>query len=376
MKITKHFWNVKIRWLIVFTIMSACVEQINFDSPPAQSMIVVEGFISDSTGPYTVKISRALDLDADSSRRQPVTNATITLFDDEGNEEDLAETDPGVYMTGGVIHGQVGHAYHIHLETSDGKIFESAPDKIKPGGEIESIRYEFEEATEDKGYGELDADVFKVYVDAKTGSAGENFVRWRFKGTYKVFTNPELHVTFLQVSSYLTPVPCSGYIVVAALGGGKLEKIGECTCCTCWVNQFEEIPQLSDEQLISGNQFNNVEVAKIPINSSTFYDKYLVEVEQMSLSRTAFDYFRLIRAQKQGASSLFQPPSGEIRGNVSPLNSNDLVVGLFWATSVKRKSIFIPRGVVPYVLPPAVFVPDACTNYFPHSTTIQPASWQ
>src|SRR5258708_13442047 len=57
-----------------------------------------------------------------------------------------------------------------------------------------------------------------------------------------------------------------------------------------------------------------------------------------SLSKKSFEFFRLIRAQKEGASSLFQPPFGEIKGNVSPVNSTAPVVGLFWATSVDRKS--------------------------------------
>lgn len=31
----------------------------------------------------------------------------------------------------------------------------------------------------------------------------------------------------------------------------------------------------------------------------------------MSLSRQAFDYWRIIQAQKEGATSLFQPPTGK-----------------------------------------------------------------
>ncbi len=373
MKTKKFFCNVKINWLMAFFILSACVDPIYFSVPPAQLQIVVEGLISDSPGPYTVKVSRGLSLDADPSFRLPLQQAKIKLYDDGGNMEDFTEASPGEYVTGGVIQGQIGHAYHIVLETLDGKIFESEPDKINPVGEVENIRFEFEARTIQKFFGDINVNVFKIYIDAHS-DGDENYVRWRFKGTYKVVTNPELHEIFLQSSSYKDPLPCSGYMVAPALGGGKLEKVSECTCCTCWVNQFELVPQLSDGQFVSDNQFRNVKVGEVPINNVTFFEKYLVEVEQMSLSKKSFEFFRLIRKQKEGASSLFQPPSGEIKGNIRAVNSTEPVVGLFWATSIKSKSIFISRTDVPYLLTPTDLVTQACTDY-PYSSTEKPVIW-
>ena len=366
--------TLKLRWLMVFMLLNACVDPIYFDAPPAQSLTVVDGFISDSPGPYTVKVSTGLSLNTLSSTRKPVEKAKIKLYDDEGNTEDFTESSPGVYMTGGIIQGQLGHSYHIVLETADGKIFESEPDRINPVGEVEQIKYEFEARTVQKSYGEVSADVFNIYVDAQAGEGDENYVRWRFTGTYKVFTFPELHMIFALEFYYKDPIPCSGVEVAPAEVGGKLVRFADCTCCTCWINQFESVPQVSDGQFIKDNQFRNVKVGEVPINSFTFYDQYLVEVEQMSLSKTSFEFFRLIRAQKEGASSLFQPPSGQIKGNVSPVNSTEAVVGLFWATSVKAKHLFITRSDVPYLLTPMDTIPNACTG-FSNSSTDKPELW-
>ena len=368
------FWNVKIKWVMAFILLNACVDPIYFNAPPVQFLTVVEGFISDSTGPYTVKVSKGLNLNAELSSRNPVQKAKIKLYDDEGNAEDFTETSPGVYMTGGIIQGQLGHAYHIRLETTDGKIFESEPDRINPVGEVQKIKFEFEARAIQRSYGEEQADVFNIYVDAQAGAGDENYVRWRFTGTYKVITFPELHEIFLQTSAYKDPLPCSGVMVEPALGGGKLVRFADCTCCTCWVNQFESVPTVSDGQFISDNQFRIVQVGEVPINNITFSDKYRVEVEQMSLSKKSFEFFRLIRAQKEGASSLFQPPSGQIKGNLSSVNSNEPVVGLFWATSVKAKYQFILRSDVPYLLTPMEVITDACTA-FSNSSTDKPGVW-
>jgi Domain of unknown function (DUF4249) len=373
------FIKSRFKWLLVFLLLTACVERIYFDVPLAQFQTVVEGFISDSPGPYTVKITNGLNLDGDFSNPAPVQNAKIKLYDDQGGVEAFTEISPGVYMTNGLIHGQVGHSYHIILETPDGNMFKSEPDMINHVGEIEDVRFEFEARTVVEDFGEINADVFNIFVDAEAGGtdSDEKFVRWRFTGTYRIISNPELHMVYNPpYTPYKDPRPCSGYILVSGPGGGLLERRGDCTCCTCWVNHFENSPQLSDLQLVDDGQFRNVKVGEVPISNNTFHDKYMVEVEQMSLSKRAFDFFKLIRSQKEGASSLFQPPSGEIKGNLIPVNNSENVIGLFWATSVKTKVKFIQRSDIPYPVTPIEFIAEDCRLRWANSSNIEPKNWE
>jgi len=377
MKTKESFSKRSIKWFITFAILSACVDRISFNVPATQILTVVEGMISDSPGPYTVKVSKSISLNADSLYNQPIEKAKVKLFDDEGNAEDFTEASPGTYITGGVIQGKMGHSYYIVIETLEGTIFKSQPDKINPVGEIEQIYYTFAAGTTQTNTVEVENDVFNISVDANGGPGENNYVRWRFTGTYKVVTHPELHVTVYPTpppNIVLSPYPCSGWVVDPALGGGKLAQVGECTCCTCWVNQFESEPTLSDGQLVNNNEYKNVKVGVVPINGVTFTEKYMVEVDQMSLSENSFNFFKLIRAQKDGASSLFQPPYGEIRGNLSAQNSTDPVVGLFWATSITSKYVFIQKSDVPYAIYP-VGIAEPCTTYS-NSSLSQPPFWQ
>ncbi|MFM9839356.1 MAG: DUF4249 domain-containing protein [Cyclobacteriaceae bacterium] len=382
MKIIKTLSRFKIRSLVAFSILSACVERIDFKVPSAQLLTVVEGTISNDPGPYKVKITKGLTLEGSSSLIS-VQKAKIKLYDNLGNVEAFKETDPGVYETGGVIRGEIGRSYYILIETADGKMFESEPDRLNPVGEIEDIRFEFEARTSVKSFGEIVEDVFNIYVDANASveaNAGENdnYVRWRFTGTYKFETNPELHI-IVYPFPYLPlkyPWPCSGYIVGPGPtgSGGILEKIADCTCCTCWVKQFESQPQLSDGQFVNGNKFRNVKVGEVPITRTTFSDKYLIEVEQLSLSKKSFEFFKLVRAQKEGASNLFQPPSGEIKSNIKSVNNNDPIIGIFWATSKKKKSIFIQKEDIPYPIPVRYISTNPCTKV-PNSSTTKPDLW-
>jgi hypothetical protein len=379
MNILNPIRKIKIKSLTAFILLTACVERIDFNAPAAQLLTVIEGAISDSPGPYIVKISKGLYLDQDSSSLIAVQKAKVKLYDDLGNVEDFKEADdPGVYKTGGTIQGQIGRTYHIVIETQEGKIFESDPDRLNSSGEIEKISFEFESRAIIEKFGEVNADVFNIYVDANAASGDENYAQWRLTGTYRVVTNPELHETWIPpYRPYKDPWPRSGYIVTEGpdFSGGLLKQIGDCTCCVCWVKQFETIPQLSDAQFVNSNQFKRVKVGQISINSITFFDKYLLEVEQMSLTRKSYEFFKLVRSQKEGASNLFQPPSGEIKGNIQAINSTEPIVGIFWATSIKKKSIFINTSDVPYPVPPPNIDTFPCAHY-PNSSITKPVLWE
>jgi Domain of unknown function (DUF4249) len=367
-------------WLAFLFTINGCVERIYFNIPGSQLEFTVEGMISDNPGPYFVKVTKGFSIEADTSLRVPISNLKVRLFDDAGNSDNYNEESPGLYVSSGAIKGQVGRSYYITIETKEGKVFESIPDLLTPTGEIDTIRQEFEARTIVKPYGEFRANVFNIFIDANTTANDdtEKYSRWRFTGTYKVITYPEKNITYIPgYSPFFDPYPCSGYEITPGPegSGGTLEKKGECSCCICWARDYEVAPQLSDVQFISGNKFNNIKIGEVRITSATFHEKYFIEVEQMSLSRKSFEFFKLVREQKLNAASLFQPPSGEIIGNIRAKNSSDVVIGIFWATSVRKKSKFLYRADVPYPLTPIEFNTKPCYTTYKNSTTIKPAFW-
>jgi hypothetical protein len=364
-------------WLAI-AIAIGCVEPIEFEVPPAEEQLVVEGMITDLIGPYTVKVSRAFGLNRFDTSSGPVTDLTIVLFDGVGNVEPFLELSPGIYQTEELICGQVGNAYHIEISMPSGDKIISKSDTLKAGGAIEKIDFEYQSRTVLELNAEVPADVFNVYIDATIPeNEQQSFVRWKFTGTYKVLTFPELReiVTPRYPTPYKAPYPCSGYIVVEFIPGGKLEQITPCACCECWVTNYEKMPNLSDNQLIQGGYFRGIKVGEVPINNRTLYDKYLVTVEQFSMTKTSFDYFRLVRNQKEQANSIFQPPSADIIGNLVVEQGNIRVIGLFWATSVTNAKVFVEPSKVPYNVTPIAIETFPCYDICDNSTTVRPIEW-
>jgi hypothetical protein len=381
--------------LLSWVVADSCIERVNFDIPDSYaSDLVVDGQITNDPGPYVVKLKNVINVDATSPLGIPVDAKRITIYDDLGTSEVLSYVKPGTYQTDPVgIRGEIGRTYHIRVEMNDGDVFESIPDKMDPVGAVDTIYYDLET------YEPIDGPTnyaYRIYIDAHQAEEGNNYIRWKFNGTYVVETLPQYtHCTSPPCS--WCPTPCSGH----ALVNGELKEgyainpgtnqpeyvIGlKCTCCRCWVSPPEAKPRVNDLQLSNG-RFLNVDVGTIPVNFYTFFEKYRIQVVQMSLSRNAFDYWKAIESQKDAVGSLFQPVTGEIPTNVNNSQTDRGVQGIFYASAVAKKTIYLTKEMINV----SVRVPQDycngilrdgaigldCRNAFPgsHSTTEKPADW-
>jgi hypothetical protein len=351
-------------------LLVSCVDPAEFDTPPFQYQIVVDGFINTDPGPYTVKIFRSQPLETgDLDRIVPETSAKVKIIDDLGNEELLKEVERGIYQTAANgMQGMVGRTYHLEFVNIRGLRFESEPELLKPVGEVTAINYDFVEGddeTTDSGDG------FRIRADASGIPNVDDFLRLRMVVTYKIETHPELRVRRTDGGVIPDPYPCSGY----ENRGGYLVQVSACDCCYCWVTEYDEIPAVANEQFISNDTFIDQEVGFVAANRRTLYDKIHVEVQSLSLSPMAYQFWKMVKSQKEGVSNIFQPPSGKIKGNIKSLDSEDEVLGIFWAADINRNSIFIDRGDVPYPVPPIDTLVSPCT-YLPNSVNQMPPFWE
>jgi len=354
---------------------AACVDRIDIDTDITGGFpIAVEGFITDEPGPYRVELSKSFDMESKESMKTPISAKKVTILDDSGFSEDLVEISQGSYQTSfNGIRGEVGKAYKVRVQLLDGRVYESVLDTLKSYGALDNVYHEYVEEMNTEGimnYG------FNVNFDANAGNESSYRFLWKFKGTFQVDTNPELYEVSCGESKCPSPRPCSSYVVGT---DGRLEYVKECECCTCWVDFFNDIPVVSDNQFTSGGKFMNITSAYVPITQWTFMYKVHAEVQQYTLSRQAFNFWKALVAQKRANESLFQPITGKVPGNFVQISGEPgPIEGLFYASSVKKKAIFITRRDVPNesVIPPQDLpYKESCMKLFPYSTTEKPAYW-
>lgn len=360
--------------------IGSCIDRINIDVPNYNtSQLVVDGVITDEPGPYTVQVSRSASVENFFLKfSKGVEGAKVTLSDSAGPSEILIEKEAGVYQTRvDGIRGIVGHSYSIKIETKDGKLYQSIPDTMKPVGELDSLYYEPESylpLNDQTRYG------FRFYINASGVPDIDNLVRWKFTSIFQIYAEPKLHTTSPDCKK--DPRLCSGWVLDER---NQLKKISDnCTCCACWVTRYEDKPKVSDNQFVENSSVKKIEVGYIPLEYFPFQEgKYRAEVKQMSLSKEAFDYWRLIQAQKEGATSLFQPPIGKIRSNIFERNGADQVLGVFYASAVRKKQIYLGYKDVQAKFSRIPLwdcekgkIAESCILAFPNSSNVPPADWK
>ena len=366
--------------IFFFTVgLDSCIERFEYPGTTfANADVVVDGVITDDLGPYTIKLSRTVQVGS-TLGGLTISKAKITMFSDAGESEILQETNlPGTYKTNPLgIRGRIGQEYWVKIELPDGRIIESFPDKMNPVGNIDSLYYQFETFVAENGkksYG------FTVFVNAIIPQVENSFTRWRFDGVYAVTTIPKLHPTpppNVPVCP-TTPLPCSGWEYYK----GQLVSFGPCTCCNCWANQYEKKPTLLENK--SASRIRGLQVGFVPVNYYTFQDKYRVTVTQMSLSEKAYQYWLTFKEQKEGTTSLFQPPYGKTESNLFKPSTSGKVVGIFYASAIVKRKIFIKKETNNAYLLAEVplncdgrFGPagQSCLFMFPGSTNQKPDDW-
>lgn len=126
-------------FLITLTLFTSCEKVIDIDLNSSDPKLVIECLLTDSVGPYHVRLTRTIDYFTGGTVPM-VTNAQVTISDNLGNSEQLSQLQPGIYSTSSTM-GVQGRTYFLTV-TVDGKTY-SAQSTMSTAVPIDSAFAEF-----------------------------------------------------------------------------------------------------------------------------------------------------------------------------------------------------------------------------------------
>lgn len=360
-----------------------CIDRVFYDVKiPEVFEVSIDGFISDQPPPYRVNVQRTFDTESNENLRAGVS-ARVTLIDAEGHSEEFTQVVSGVYETAtNGIQGVVGGVYKIKVELDDGRIYESKPDTLYAGGTMDDVSWKFNSRPFVNGFQYY----FEIYGDASTHEdLSKTHFMWRNKTTFKSTSRPEFepgNCYRIATEAKCNFVhPCTGLKNVGTDAMPKFERIGPCTCCTCWYDAYNPEVILNDHVVSVDGDFPEVVVDRIVLDGWYMMYKMRIETSIQSLSLQSYRFWKGIRDQYAANSNIFQPITGKIPGNIQEVSSTGLQArGIFYATSVNSKVYYIRR----YDIDERI-IPDArtflsgrtpCFNLFPNFHLTQPSYWE
>ena len=319
--------------------------------------LIVDGYITDQPGPHQVNLSYTADFTFD-ALNLVVMGASVAVIDDLGNRQNFNEIGRGIYRTPASFRGQPGRTYKLTIALPDGRRYESKPEKIKPAPAIDRIYDVYDERPVD---GFVADKGFSVYLDTKDPATTGDYYRW-------VWTHFE---------------PLAYCNIVRINSGGSSAEYGVYCCQDCWdivrCANADCINVTSDEQ-VNGKAISRQFLLRAPYTAQS---GYYVELEQLSISREAYLYYKTIEALTKSNGGIFDSAPAPLSGNiVSVSNPGEKVIGFFSASGSQKVPYTVDRskgvGTPNFIQkpPPVPGVPP-CINCeeSDYRTRIKPRWW-
>jgi hypothetical protein len=298
----------------------------NLDS--GKKIPVIQGSINNGPGPYEVTLSWASPFG--SQQMDPIEDATVSIYDDNGNQEQLTMSTPGHYNTSkNDFAGIPGRTYTLHVILSNGDIYESIPTKLEIVPMTDSL-YEqagTQEDYETNSYGEILTTTYKglyCYVDMTVNTPQQHYYYYTTKMISQTFTTlypndpMKTFVRFCWKVSYLSAIPN----VKATIENNNNETIKG--------HQLGFIRYHYDP-----NEANEIMTAPYPVG-------WILKTSIYSISKEVFNYYQSISQQLNSNNQIFDPISSQIKGNIKCLtDSAKVVLGVFEVASINVRNLGI-----------------------------------
>ena len=310
--------------ILTFSIYG-CIDELNIDTEERRNILVVEGGITSDFGPHQITLTKSAKYGSileDNITREE--NATVWLRNELGDQVFLTEGSSGTYFTPANFKAKVGSDYTLSITLANGERYVSSKERVVPVPEIDSVVVVWKKQP---SLSDIQFDSgMEIYSQWNDPEDEQNFYTWKLSGVYKINTRPDLHI---GRNGFGNPFPdpkdcCAECYIYESLGGLNIFK----------------------DNLTNGNQITQ-QVGYIEDDGGRFMNRYMVILEQRSLTKSAFQFFDLLQNQLSIQGNIFDPPPAQIGTNIINLdNPDEDVIGYFTASDVSRDSIFIDNGQI------------------------------
>ncbi len=307
---------MKKRLSFLLLALQACISPYEPTLPDLPPKLVVDGLLTDLPGPHKLRLSYSAPFtNSDAIFDRSPDQATIWVSDDKGGRMEYIylNTARGLYQTRDEVRGVAGRSYTLHIKLADGRQYESKPELLRASPPIDTVVQEYSRRAGTRLKG-----TFAVSVRTKDPATTGDFYKWKW-----THYDP-LEICLYYTNKFETPpyrkFPC---------------------CVPCWEISYSVGSGLiTSDELVNGRAISQP-IATVPYDSISPY--YLL-IEQQSLSKAAYQFWKRANEQTSITGGLFDLPPATVTGNLfNTANANEQVLGFFGVSGVSRKAYFVKR---------------------------------
>ncbi|MFD0977596.1 DUF4249 domain-containing protein [Salinimicrobium gaetbulicola] len=311
MKIRFPFKSNFILFILGVLIIS-CTEEIPLKSENFESILVVEGIITNQEKYQEIKLSRSYKLEENGP--SPVSNAIVRIVSESGKIFNFIEDSSGQYRSEKPFRTLTNESYVLEIETNNGN-YSSSSVKAVEETKIENIR-----SIKSTIRGE---DGVAILVSSADESSN-NYYKYEYEETYKI------------VSYYKKDLD----LIINEEGEFEVvPKAREETIC--YNTEKSRSLVLSSTENLEQTSLSNYLVTFIPKTDSKLAHRYSILVKQLRLNPDIFDIYQTLKNLSESDNLFSQYQPGFLNGNIfSETNENEKVIGIFTTAAVDSKRLF------------------------------------
>lgn len=337
--------------LLVISCFFGCIEPTEGEFDFRGDILFIDAYALTEPGLSTVTISNSI-YQYDSYTVRPVKNAAVRLENvNTGGSVVFMEDSLGVYRSPLDFAAGEGEVWKLYIQLEDGRRFESQAETVTAAIPIDEVKVEYsDEVKFDAVFGKF-IPGHRISIDWKDPAGEENYYLWKYRSfeplsVCKTCQRGILRNGVCQTITNNFFTPYFDYL------------------CTprCWQIRYGDELLIFEDRLADGTEIKDREIAIIP-----YYRRpdILIEVQQLSLNKSAYEYFEIINEQVAEGGGLNAPPPAALLGNLfNPDNSSEVVLGQFTAAGVLTENIYIDRSsiTIPPVTPDLPIVLESCAT--------------
>jgi len=324
----------KIFLLSIITLLYNCKEPFEIEVLDFDSVLVVEGTLSNELKNQKISLSRTYKLD----QTEPILelNATIWVEDSQSNTYTFEQNGEGVYMSTQSFQAIENITYKLFITTQDGKQYSSQDTTLTPVEALTDVYAELTTIDNSSGV--------QVMVDSQNPSGKGLYYRYEYDETYKIIA-PSYFKNKLQIDNFEF---VDGGVAYDTSFIPRAQNGRVCYTTKSSIGILQTSTNEFDENIIS-----RFPVRFIKSDNSILQERYTINVRQYVQSLEAYTFYRIINELGSIQSLLSQNQPGYVAGNINALNDPDeKVLGFFEVSSVSSKRIYFNHSDFQLSKPP------------------------
>ncbi len=319
--------------LFILIAIGSCKEK--FDSPVVSASagyLVVEGTINAGNVVTEIVLKRTVKLDNPVIVYEP--GAIVSVLGEDNSIFPLNENGSGHYFGINLTLNKL-KKYKLHIQTKDGKVYESDFVEVRNTPAIDTISKQYDNTG------------LTLYVSTHDATGLTKYYQWDYTETW------EYHSPYKQFMVYQPLASSSGTKYYLWYFDPVLISYNS-AIYTCW-------PTENSSTILSGSTVTLTDnkiflpLTFISKGSVKLGQMYSINTRQYSLSEGRYNYLQKMKKNTESTGSVFDAQPSELVGNIHcTTNASEPVIGYIDICNIQEKRIFINNSDLPdwnYVSP-------------------------